>query len=433
MKIFRNRTVIGVLCILLALIICFGVTPLFSRSSSEKTEIVRVTKDIKEGDEITAEMVQTVEVGAYNLPQNLMTDKKEVVGKYATADLAAGDYILSSKLSAVPAAENAYLYNLDGKKQAISVTIKSFATGLSGKLESGDIVTVIVADYQGKGETAIPPELQYVEVISVTASSGYDANTGEVVDEKELPSTVTLLVTTEQAKVKIMFLALFFATIQYMFMLGTRTQFAILLLIVILAALQFAYSEQGIAGVLKCIGIMAVISLIAFLLYHFNVLSIGDYILSTNLAARYQRRASLENADSFRFQSFWIGLRELIQYPMGGRASQVYRHNMWLDVGRVSGIIPFCLLLVYSIKNFANVTVIWKNTKILPSLRYLLLFLYIGAYVNCFVEPIWEGALNFFLALCVVDGMVSAMMRRLENDHTPEESVSDTSNLHTDL
>ena len=201
MKIFRNRTVIGVLCILLALIICFGVTPLFSRSASEKTEIVRVTKDIKEGDEITAEMVQTVEVGAYNLPQNLMTDKKEVVGKYATADLAAGDYILSSKLSAVPAAENAYPYNLDGKKQAISVTIKSFATGLSGKLESGDIVTVIVADYQGKGETAIPPELQYVEVISVTASSGYDANTGEVVDEKELPSTVTLLVTTEQAKV----------------------------------------------------------------------------------------------------------------------------------------------------------------------------------------------------------------------------------------
>ena len=44
--------------------------------------------------------------------------------------------------------------------------------------------------------------LQYVEVISVTASSGYDANTGEAVeDEKELPSTVTLLVTTEQAKV----------------------------------------------------------------------------------------------------------------------------------------------------------------------------------------------------------------------------------------
>ena len=202
MKIFRNRTVIGVLCILLALVICFGVTPLFSRSASEKAEIVRVTADIKEGDEITAEMVQTVEVGAYNLPSGIMTEKDEVVGKYATADLKVGDYILASKLSNEPAAENAYLYNLDGTKQAISVTIKSIATGLSGKLESGDIVSVLVADYQGMGETVIPPELQYVEVISVTASSGYDANTGEAVeDEKELPSTVTLLVTTEQAKV----------------------------------------------------------------------------------------------------------------------------------------------------------------------------------------------------------------------------------------
>ena len=202
MKIFRNRTVVGVLCILLALLICFGVTPLFSRSASEKTEIVRVTADIKEGDEITAEMVQTVEVGAYNLPSGIMTDKDDVIGKYATADLKMGDYILDSKLSYEPAAENAYLYSLDGNKQAISVTIKSFATGLSGKLESGDIVSVLVADYKGMGETVIPPELQYVEVISVTASSGYDANTGEAVgDEKELPSTVTLLVTTEQAKV----------------------------------------------------------------------------------------------------------------------------------------------------------------------------------------------------------------------------------------
>ena len=189
MKIFRNRTVVGVLCILLALLICFGVTPLFSRSASEKTEIVRVTADIKEGDEITAEMVQTVEVGAYNLPSGIMTDKDDVIGKYATADLKMGDYILDSKLSYEPAAENAYLYSLDGNKQAISVTIKSFATGLSGKLESGDIVSVLVADYKGMGETVIPPELQYVEVISVTASSGYDANTGEAVeDEKELPS-----------------------------------------------------------------------------------------------------------------------------------------------------------------------------------------------------------------------------------------------------
>jgi hypothetical protein len=87
------------------------------------------------------------------------------------ADLFPGDYILTAKLSDMPASENAYLYNLSGDKQAISVSIKSFAGGLSGKLISGDIVSVIAPDYKKQGLTVIPPELTYVEVIGVTAST----------------------------------------------------------------------------------------------------------------------------------------------------------------------------------------------------------------------------------------------------------------------
>jgi pilus assembly protein CpaB len=204
MSLFKNRTVVGVICILLSLLICFGVTPLFNKSISQKTEIVRVTKEIKAGDEITKDMIQTVEVGGFGLPENVIRQSETVIGKYAKADLSVGDYILNTKLSDTPAAENAYLYNLDGTKQAMSVTIKSFANGLSGKLQSGDIVSVIAPDYKKQGATVIPAELKYVEVISVTASSGYDANTGEVPagdDERELPSTVTLLVSPEQSKI----------------------------------------------------------------------------------------------------------------------------------------------------------------------------------------------------------------------------------------
>lgn len=210
MSLFKNRTVVGVICILLSLLICFGVTPLFNQSVSQKTEIVRVVKEIKAGEEITKEMVQTVEVGGFGLPENVLRQSETVVGKYATADLSVGDYILNTKLSDTPAAENTYLYNLDGTKQAMSVTIKSFANGLSGKLQSGDIVSVIAPDYKKQGSTVIPAELKYVEVIAVTAGSGYDANTGDqrdagpnsssASDERELPATVTLLVSPEQSK-----------------------------------------------------------------------------------------------------------------------------------------------------------------------------------------------------------------------------------------
>lgn len=204
MNIFKNRTVLGIICIMLSLLICFGITPLFNESVSQKTDIVRVVKEIKAGDEITKDMVQTVEVGGFGLPENVIRKSENVIGKYAKADLSIGDYILNTKLSETMAAENAYLYNLDGTKQAMSVTIKSFASGLSGKLKSGDIVSIIAADYKKQGATVIPAELKYVEVISVTASSGFDANTGAEKteeDERELPSTVTLLVSPEQSKV----------------------------------------------------------------------------------------------------------------------------------------------------------------------------------------------------------------------------------------
>lgn len=203
MNLLKNRTVVGVICIVLSLVICFGVTPLFNKSVSQKAEIVRVVQPIRAGDEITADMVQTAEVGGYNLPDDVIRLKENAVGKYAAADLAVGDYIINTKVSDVPAADNAYLYSLDGTQQAMSVTIKSFALGLSGKLQSGDIVSIVAPDYRKQGVTVIPPELKYVEVISVTASSGYDANTGEAPDEedeRELPSTVTLLVSPEQSK-----------------------------------------------------------------------------------------------------------------------------------------------------------------------------------------------------------------------------------------
>ncbi|MHB1420605.1 MAG: Flp pilus assembly protein CpaB [Bacillota bacterium] len=208
MSFLKNRTVLGVICIVLSLLICFALTPLFNQSVSQKTSIVRVVKDIKSGDQITKDMVQTVEVGGYNLPEDLMKQQDSVIGKYAASDLSPGDYILATKLTDVPAAENAYLYNLNGDKQAISVSIKNFAEGLSGKLVSGDIVSVIAPDYKKQGSTVIPPELTYVEVIGVTASTGYDTDTStadqstdENQYEKQLPATVTLLVSPEQAKI----------------------------------------------------------------------------------------------------------------------------------------------------------------------------------------------------------------------------------------
>ncbi|MFS0723693.1 Flp pilus assembly protein CpaB [Paenibacillus sp. 1P07SE] len=197
----KNRTVLGTSCIILSLILCLGIAPLLNRSASEQVAIVRIVQDVARGEAIAATHVENANVGAYNLPADVLKSSDDVVGQYATVDLKAGDYVLPSKLSAVPL--DAYLTRLDGQKQALSVTIKSLAAGLSGKLQPGDIVSLIAADYGDLRTTALPPELQYVEVLSVTTSRGLDAqsatNDQKDENEKELPSTLTLLVQPQQA------------------------------------------------------------------------------------------------------------------------------------------------------------------------------------------------------------------------------------------
>lgn len=203
-NLLKNRIVVGLICIITALIICFGLTPMFNDALKSKVEIVRVSTEIKKGDEITPKMVTTVEVGGYNLPSNVVYKAEDVIGKYANTDLYKGDYVLESKLSDTPMLKNEYLTKLDGTNRAISVTIKSFAAGLSGKLEKGDIVSLIASDVGEQRKTLIPTELQYMEIIATTTSSGTDNNVQEEPEngeDAELASTITVLATPEQARV----------------------------------------------------------------------------------------------------------------------------------------------------------------------------------------------------------------------------------------
>ncbi len=97
----KNRVVLGLACIIVSLVVCFGLTPLFNDAVAATTTIVRVNTTIQQGEQITARMVTTVEVGGYNLPANILCRMEDVVGKYAAADFSKGDYILADKAQTV--------------------------------------------------------------------------------------------------------------------------------------------------------------------------------------------------------------------------------------------------------------------------------------------------------------------------------------------
>ena len=201
-KLFRNRTFLGIVGIVLSLAICLVAAPAVNSASGKQIEIVRVTKPIAEGQKISDDMVQNVKVGGFNLPSNVIKTKESVVGKYALATLQPGDNILSTKIS--EQSPDAYLSDLDGTKQAVSISIKNFANGVSGKLKTGDIIALYVADYGDMKETIRPAELQYMKLLAATTNKGIDNNGKQEKDSKssddDMPSTLTVLATPEQVQ-----------------------------------------------------------------------------------------------------------------------------------------------------------------------------------------------------------------------------------------
>lgn len=197
----KNRTVIGIVCIILAVAVTFVVSPLVNKISDQKTEVIRFTADVGHGVKITDEHIELVEISNSALPDKTIKSKDAVVGKYATADLFKGDIATESKVTDNANTANDIMASLKGDKIAMSITINSFAGGLSGKLENGDIVSIYVTN---KDEvTEVPASLKYVKVITTTTSGGIDEN--DVIQNEdgsfELPTTITVLVTVEQAKI----------------------------------------------------------------------------------------------------------------------------------------------------------------------------------------------------------------------------------------
>ena len=94
-----NRTVIGIICIVAALAICFGIAPVVNKLRDGKTAVVRVVRTVEKGSPITDADIEIADVGSYNLTDGLLKNKDDVIGKHAACDLFPGDYISPAKLT----------------------------------------------------------------------------------------------------------------------------------------------------------------------------------------------------------------------------------------------------------------------------------------------------------------------------------------------
>jgi pilus assembly protein CpaB len=222
MKLFRNKFLIGTLCIILGLLMGFVVIPqVQAGSQNAHVTAIRVKQDVAEGTQLTTPMLESLRVPKSAVPTDAVSEISSASSRYATTQLHAGDYITPAKISDKPENRNPLSAATAKGMLVVSIPLESLASGVSGKLQPGDIVTVMAylknstpdrslelepqtsdASNPAAPQTIIYPELQYVEVCAVSASDGSDA---EVVpspgssEKNRLPVAVSLYVTEEQA------------------------------------------------------------------------------------------------------------------------------------------------------------------------------------------------------------------------------------------
>lgn len=194
----KNRLFLALIALALAGTIAFAIAPAYQKSAAQTIQVVCVDAQIDKGTAISPDHLKLMEIPREFLPEGVLQNTTETSGKYAAVDLQAGDFLTQGKLSDTTYLQSWYS-KLNENQVAVSVNIKNLAAGVSAQLQAGDIVSFVSAN--SDTNTVRLAELQYLEVLSVSTPSAmeYQQQT-DTQETAELPATVTVLATPEQAR-----------------------------------------------------------------------------------------------------------------------------------------------------------------------------------------------------------------------------------------
>ena len=231
MKILRNKFLIGILCIVIGVTVGFVLLPRSQDADINMTKVVRLRQDVEAGAKLEEATMEIATIPAESVPEGASSALESFLNRYASTPLYKGDVLTAAKVRdtlvdpvAAAAAKG---------KQLVSVTVPSLSAGVSGTLQPGDVVSIMVtskvtqfnqnlgllmpaedsedeplqsggliSSVTRESQTYIPEELRYLEVCKVSSSDGTDAlvNGDKNKDEpNRLPVTITFYATGEQA------------------------------------------------------------------------------------------------------------------------------------------------------------------------------------------------------------------------------------------
>lgn len=212
--------------------------------------------------------------------------------------------------------------------------------------------------------------------------------------------------------VKILTVILLFISLVFGMIIGARTAFIILLLVTSTVLFSYMINEDSSAKnklALRFITVLPLIVLLVIVMYDFNLWDVKSRLMSSNLF-KYIFDQSSSSSDNYRKLLIIRGLQSIWQTPFGAQTSMVtYYHNFWLDIARVSGWVPACIMIFFNAISMKHLMAIVRNKSNECCLRYSLLGTFLGLLLNMMVEPVLDGYISLFYRFIFVSGLIEGV------------------------
>lgn len=205
---------------------------------------------------------------------------------------------------------------------------------------------------------------------------------------------------------------------------GTRTTVVIFLAVFFMCLLcKVIFDKENRKANVRILFIsLAVIGVVA-VLYNINAFDLKTSYEKTSMYKRLSGEiGDVGKSNQDRHNRYGEVFVSIFENPMGMDALKFeYAHNLWLDIGRLTGIFPFFLMIIFSVMSLLNFVRFFFYTKVQMQTKYLFFSVYIAVFLNMFTEPIMEGLPFLCWFYTFMSGMLKSCLDNFE--HEQIESV----------
>lgn len=196
-KLFENKLVIGGICIVIAAVLAFLVLPGMYKQKEKTIMVCKLQTEIAAGTKIEKEMLKETEVGSYGLPESVVKNPDDIVGKYAKISMMPDDYLLLSRFEDYVSDEKLDKVIAEGKR-LVAVSVPTNAASVANQLKRGDRVTAV---YYADDAVVTDNDLHGLEIYSVENEDAQNLENvqGSEDTEDTIAASVTLIATEAQA------------------------------------------------------------------------------------------------------------------------------------------------------------------------------------------------------------------------------------------